>query len=151
MSTSAISPLASPAAPSGAISKLMVAPTAFTEHRDLMLGTPGLATGSYVITNYAETIWVHEQAFTSWSEAWKCVYQIQNVETRRVCAVDLVSQKIKALNATTKSAAEISNMLQKDFVHLGLDKKELSALRTSLDGYIKAISYCRFSLPSSAY
>ncbi len=74
MSTSAISPLASPATPSGAISKLMVAPTAFTEHRDLVLGTPGLATGSHVTTDHAETIWVHEQAFMSWSEAWKWVY-----------------------------------------------------------------------------
>ncbi len=128
MSTSAISPLASPAAPSGGISKLIIAPAALTEHRDLVLGTPGLATVSHVTTDHAETIWIHEQAFTSWSEAWKWVYQIHNVETRRAYAVDLVSQKIRALNAVTKSAAEISNMLKKDFVHLGLDKKESSAL-----------------------
>ncbi len=151
MSTSAISPLTSPAAPFGAISKLIVAPSAFTEHRDLVLGTPGLATSSHITTDHAKTIWVHEQAFTSWSEAWKWVYHIQNVDTRRACAIDLVSQKIRALNAATKSTVEISNMLQKHFVHLGLDKEKSSALQTSLDGYIKAVSYCYFSLPSSAY
>ncbi len=151
MSISAISPLASPAAPSGVISKLIVTPAAFTEYQDLVLGTPGLATGSHVTTDHAKTIWVHEQAFMLWSKVWKWVYHIQNIETRRTCAVELVSQKIRALNAVTKSVAEISNMLQKDFVYLGLDKKELSALQTSLDGYIKAVSYCRFSLPSSAY
>ena len=50
-----------------------------------------------------------------------------------------------------KSAAEIFNILQKDFVHLGLDIKELSSLQIRLDGYIKAVSYCYFSLPSLAY
>ena len=81
----------------------------------------------------------------------ECVYQIQNLDTKRVCAVDLVFQKIKALNRATKSAVEISNMLQKDFVYLGSDKKELLSLQTSLNGYIKAVSYCCFSLPSSVY
>ncbi len=111
MSTSDISPLASPAAPSRAISKLIVTPMTFTEYWDLVLRTPGLANGSHVTTNHAETIWVHEQAFTSWSEAWKWVYHIQNVETRRACVVDLMSQKIRALNVATTSVAEISNML----------------------------------------
>ena len=44
-------------------------------------------------------------------------------------------------------------MLKKDFVHLGLDKKETKELQAGLDGYIKAV-YVVFSfliLPSSAY
>lgn len=49
-----------------------------------------------------------------------------------------------------KSAIEISNMLHKKFIHLGLEKKELTSLQTSFDSYIKAISYTCFSLTSSA-
>lgn len=59
-----------------------------------------------------------------WTEAWRWVYQIQNLETRKACAVDLVSQKIRSLNAAAKYAEEISSLLKKDFVHLGLEKKE---------------------------
>ncbi len=32
-------------------------------------------------------------------------------------------------------------MLKKDFVYLGLKKKESKKLRANLDGYIKAISF----------
>ncbi len=32
-------------------------------------------------------------------------------------------------------------MLKKDFVHLGLEKKESKELRANLDGYIKAVSF----------
>ncbi len=150
MSASTTSPVTSPAAPSKSLSKVIVAPAAFTEHRNLVLGTPGLATSSHVTTDSAISIWVHEQPFSSWIEAWKWVYQIKNLDTRKACAVDLVSQKIRSLNAATKSAEEISSMLQKDFVHLGLEKKESSSLRANLDGFIKAVSYRRFSLPSLA-
>lgn len=38
--------------------------------------------------------------------------------------MNLVSQKIRALNVSIKFAAEISNMLQKNFVFLSLDKKK---------------------------
>lgn len=38
-------------------------------------------------------------------------------------------------------------MLKKDFVHLGLEKKESSSLRANLDDFIKAVIYRRFSLP----
>ena len=43
-------------------------------------------------------------------------------------------------------------MLKKDFVHLGLDKKESKELRAGLDGYIKAVSVVLpfLILPSSA-
>ena len=47
------SPVTPPALSS---SKLMVALVAFTEHRDLVLGTPGLNASSYVTTHIAETI-----------------------------------------------------------------------------------------------
>ena len=42
--------------------------------------------------------------------------------------VDFVSQKIKALITTTKFAAEISNIFQKDFVYFSLDNKKSSFL-----------------------
>lgn len=63
--------------------------------------------------------------------------------------IDLVSRKIIALNAATKYTAKISNMLQKDFVHLDLDKKKSSSLQTNLDDYIKTVSYCYYFLLNS--
>ena len=59
---------------------------------------------------------------------------------RGTCAIDLVAQTIRSLNASAKSVEEISNMLKKDVVHLGLNKKSAKELRAALDGYIKAIS-----------
>ena len=38
------------------------------------------------------------------------------------------------------SLEEILDMLKKNFVHLGLDKKETKKLQAGLDGYIKAVS-----------
>ena len=71
---------------------------------------------------------------------WKWVYKIQNLETRKTYANDLVGQKIRSLNALAKSLEEILNMLKKDFVHLSLDKKETKELQAGFDGYIKAVS-----------
>ena len=68
MSISAISSLAFSAASFGSIFKLIVALLAFTDYQNLVLGTPGLAIGSHVTTNYTKTIWVYEQAFLSWSK-----------------------------------------------------------------------------------
>lgn len=126
--SAATSPVTSPAF---GLSKV-IAPGAFTEHKNLVLGTPGLATGSHVTTDNALTIWIHQQAFASWSDAWLCVYQIQNPETRKACCIDLVGQKIRAPNAAAKSADEISGLLKKDYVHLGLEKKDASGFRDSL-------------------
>ncbi len=39
------------------------------EHKNLVLGTPGLAKDSHVTTNNATTIWIHDQAFASWPDA----------------------------------------------------------------------------------
>ncbi len=50
-------------------------------------------------------------------------------------------QKIRSLDAMAKSSEKISGMLKKDFVHLGLEKKESKDLRANLDGYIKAVSF----------
>ena len=61
--------------------------------------------------------------------------------TRSACAADLVAQKIRSLDASAKSAEEISNMLKKDVVHLGLNKKSAKELRAALDGYVKAVSF----------
>ncbi len=123
------------------ISKLIVASKAFKEHRNLVLGTADLTTGSHVTTHIAKTIWVHGQAFTTWSETWKWVYQIHNLETRRACVHNLVTQKIRSLDVMAKSSEEISGMLKKGFVHLGFEKKNSKELRANLDGYIKAVSF----------
>ncbi len=40
-----------------------------------------------------------------------------------------------------KMSEEIFGMLKKDFVYLGLGKKEPKELQANLDGYIKAVSY----------
>ena len=61
--------------------------------------------------------------------------------TRGTCAAELVTQKIRLLNASAKSLEEISNMLIKDFVYLGLNKKNAKELRASLTKYIKAICF----------
>ena len=61
--------------------------------------------------------------------------------TRGAYAADLVAQKIRSLNASAKSTEEISNMLKKNFVHLGLNKKNTKELQAALDGYIKAVSF----------
>ncbi len=50
-------------------------------------------------------------------------------------------QKIRSLDAMAKSSEEISEMLKKNFIHLGLEKKESKDLRANLDGYIKAVSF----------
>ncbi len=142
MISAAMSPVTSSAS---ALSKV-IAPEAFTEYKNLVLGTPGLAIGSHVTTDNATTIWIHNQVFASWPDAWRWVCQMQNVETRRACCIDLVSQKIRSLNAAVKTAEEISGFIKKDYVNLGLEKKEATALRESLGGYIKAIRYCRFAL-----
>lgn len=60
---------------------------------------------------------------------------------RRTCANNLVVQKIRLLNAIVKSSEEISEILKKDFICLGLEIKESKKLQASLDGYIKATSF----------
>ena len=68
---------------------------------------------------------------------------------RGAYAADLVTQKIRLLDALAKSVEEISNMLKKNIVYLGLNKKSTKELRAALDGYLKAISFtkhfCHFS------
>ena len=61
--------------------------------------------------------------------------------TRSACTADLVAQKIRLLNTSAKSVEEISNMLKKDVIHLGLNKKSAKELRAALDGYVKAVSF----------
>ena len=65
--SAAISPVTSFAS---ALSKVIVLET-FIEYKNLMLGTPGPATGSHVTTGNPPIIWIHEQAFTSWLDTWK--------------------------------------------------------------------------------
>ena len=61
MMSTIISPVISSAS---ALSKV-IALEVFTKHKNLVLETPGLATGSHNTTDNAQTIWIHKQAFAS--------------------------------------------------------------------------------------
>lgn len=93
-----------------------------------MLGSPGLNAESHVRIHQAETIWIQEQPFILYKNAWRWVYGIENIVTRGACAADLVAQKIRLRNASAKSMEKISNMLKKDLVYLGLNKKNAKKL-----------------------
>ena len=71
--------------------------------------------------------------------------------TRGACVADLVAQKIKSLDALTKSVEEISNMLKKDVVYLGLNKKSAKELRAALNRYVKVVSFTIYFRYSSYY
>ena len=87
---SAISPVTPPAAPSATVVSMLFTLTAFIKYKNLVLETPGLATGSHVTTDNALTIWIYDQLLTSWGEAWKWIYQMANEEAKKACAVDLI-------------------------------------------------------------
>ena len=71
----------------------------------------------------------------------------------KACPNDLVGQKIRLLNTWAMFLKEILDKLKKDFVHLGLDKKETKELQAGLNGYIKAgdVILPFLILPSLAY
>ena len=141
MSTSANTASSPVKSPAPTPSTLIVASKAFTEHRNLVLGTADLTGGSDITMHIAKTIQVHGQTFILWFEAWKWVYQIQAVDKQRACVNNIVAQKIRSLNAITKLSEEIFEMLKKDFIYLSLEKKESKKLRASPKGYIKAVSF----------
>ena len=70
--------------------------------------------------------------------------------TRGAYTADLVAQKIRSLDTSVKFAEEISNMLLKNVVHLGLIKKSAKKLQAVLDGYVKAIRFI-FHFRHSSY
>lgn len=49
--------------------------------------------------------------------------------------------KNRSLNTMAKLSEKISKMLKKNFEYLDLEKKELKKLQTSLERYIKAVSF----------
>lgn len=51
--------------------------------------------------------------------------------------IDLISQKIRLENASAKSATEIDKLIKRDWVYMGLDKKEKKDLQANLAGFIK--------------
>ena len=79
---------------------------AFTKYQDLVLGSPGLNAGSHVTTHQVKTIWIQEQPFTLYTDAWRWIYDIENIVTRDAYAADLVAQKIRSLDALAKSVKE---------------------------------------------
>ena len=92
-------------------------------------------------THQAETIWIQEQPFISYRDTWRWIYSIENIVTRGAFAVDLVAQKIRLLDVLVKSAEEISNILKKNVIHLGLNKKSAKKLRAALNGYVKVVNF----------
>ena len=48
---------------------------------------------------------------------------------------------MRLFDVLAKSLKEISNMLKKNLVYLGLNKKNAKKLRVGLNGYIKMISF----------
>ena len=68
---------------------------------------------------------------------------------RNACNADLVTQKIRSLDALAKSTEEIPNMFKKDVVHLGLNKKNVKELQFALNRYIKAVSFTIYFYCSS--
>lgn len=49
-----------------------------------------------------------------------------------------------------KSTEKISTILQKDFIHIAIEKKVSWSLCTNFDSFIKAVNYYYFSLPNLA-
>ena len=72
----------------------------------------------------------------------------KNVKTRKACYIDIVQQKIRSLNAEAKTAEKILGLLKKNYVYLGLEKKNATALQDSLAGYIEVVCYCCFAFPT---
>ncbi len=60
---------------------------------------------------------------------------------QKACANNFVAQKIRSLEAMVKLSEKISEILKKNFVHLGLKKKESKELQANLDEYIKAVTF----------
>lgn len=122
------------------LSKIIVL-KAFTKYRNLVLRIPNWTTCSYVITDNALTIPIYDQVFPFCFDIWQCVYQFPHLETRKPYCINFVSEKIRLLNAETKTVEKILDLLKKDFVHLRLKKKNASVFGDSLAGFIIAICY----------
>lgn len=60
-----------PAALPAAVVSMLFALIVFIEHKNLVLETPGLATGSYVTTDNTFIICIYDQPSISWKEVWK--------------------------------------------------------------------------------
>ena len=63
---------------------------AFTEQQDLALGSPGLNTGCHMTIQQAKKIWIQEQLFILYGNAWRWIYGIENIVTRGACATNLI-------------------------------------------------------------
>lgn len=88
--------------------------------------------------NYANTIWVQDQAFTDWHTAWSWIKEISDEVTRKGCAVDLTTQLIENLNAQFRTAIGVDELLNKDWDNVGISKDEKKVLRKGLAPYVKA-------------
>ena len=145
--------LASPAllpAPSPASSPSQRS-VAFTKHRDLVLKSLGLDTESHMTIHQAKTSWIQKQPFAFYGNAWRWVYNIKNIVTCSACGADLFAQKIRSLDDSAISTEEISNMLKKNIIHLGLNKKSAKEFGAALNRYIKAASFIIHFCHSSYY
>lgn len=83
---------------------------------------------------------MQDQAFPDWASAsaWASILEINCKITRRGCAVDFVSQSIENLNVGLTSAAQIDELVQKDWAKVGMEKQQRKDLRNGLSSFVKA-------------
>lgn len=67
---------------------------------------------------------------------------------RNIYTINFINQKIRVLNLLAELAKEILSWLKKDYIHLRLVKKDTSVFQNNLHGYIRAVRYYGFSLPT---
>ena len=103
----------------------------------ITLGIPRIdeSNGTY---NYANTIWVQDQAFMNWHKAWVWITKITNIVTRKDCTIDLATQLIENLNTLSKIAIKVDKLLNKDWGNVEISKDEKNVLQKRLVSYVKA-------------
>ena len=97
-----------------------------------------LQSGSTVITNIAQTIWVQNQPFVKWTSACSWGHGIKCKITRKACAINQVQQKIKMENAAAKSFKQIDKLIKRDWAYMRWNKDDKTNTRQSLSGFVKA-------------
>lgn len=58
-----------------------------------------------------------------------------------MCVINFVLHKMRLLDVLARLLENISNMLKKDFIYLGLEKKKSKKVQASLNIYIKTVSF----------
>ncbi len=86
----------------------------FHKYHDIILKIDLLKSASTMSTNNTQTIWVQDQPFIDWINAWTWVHSIKYKITYKSCSINLVHQKIRIENAFTKSSKQIDKLIKQD-------------------------------------